>query len=154
LQLCAVLRYAESTRPNDVEELERLLFRTVCFDQVWDEELEDVEKRRNLRKASCEPEVRFTGETVSDKADNAELCGVCFSGGGVRSATFNLGILQGMAKHGVLNRVDYLSTVSGGGYIGGWLAAWIKRSGFDSVQHALQCEDLHPRFKDLEPIAF
>ena len=28
---------------------------------------------------------------------------------------------------GLLTRIDYLSTVSGGGYIGGWLAAWIRR---------------------------
>ena len=27
----------------------------------------------------------------------------------------------------ILRWVDYLSTVSGGGYIGSWLAAWIKR---------------------------
>ncbi|HUF24329.1 MAG TPA: hypothetical protein VMN81_09395 [Vicinamibacterales bacterium] len=54
---------------------------------------------------------------------------VCLSGGGVRSATFALGVLQGLAHVGVLRKVDYLSTVSGGGYIGGWLTAWLHRAG-------------------------
>lgn len=54
---------------------------------------------------------------------------VCLSGGGVRSATFALGVLQGLAHIGVLKHVDYLSTVSGGGYIGGWLTAWLHRRG-------------------------
>ena len=46
------------------------------------------------------------------------------SGGGIRSASFALGILQGLARFGVLGQFDYLSTVSGGGYIGSWLTAW------------------------------
>ena len=153
-RLCAALSSAESKNPTVVEELECLVFRTVCFDEVWAEELEDVEKLRNLRKQPGEGREYFSGETALDTARNAELCGLSFSGGGVRSATFNLGILQGMAKHGVLRRVDYLSTVSGGGYIGGWLTAWIKRNGFDNVQQALRCEDRDPRYKELEPIAF
>ena len=33
--------------------------------------------------------------------------------------------IQGLADHGLLGHFDYLSTVSGGGYIGGWLTAWI-----------------------------
>lgn len=52
---------------------------------------------------------------------------LCLSGGGIRSATFNLGILQGLARHGLLQEFDYLSTVSGGGYIGSWLSAWVRR---------------------------
>src|SRR6184192_1648050 len=51
---------------------------------------------------------------------------LCISGGGIRSATFGLGVLQGLARCGLLNRFHYLSTVSGGGYIGSWLSAWIK----------------------------
>jgi hypothetical protein len=52
---------------------------------------------------------------------------LCLSGGGIRSATFNLGILQGLARHNLIGEFDYLSTVSGGGYIGSWLSAWIHR---------------------------
>lgn len=58
-----------------------------------------------------------------------DVVGLALSGGGIRSATFNLGTLQALAELGLLRRFDYLSTVSGGGYIGGWLAAWIKREG-------------------------
>jgi hypothetical protein len=54
---------------------------------------------------------------------------LCLSGGGIRSATFALGVLQGLARAGVLGTIDYLSTVSGGGYIGGWFTAWLHREG-------------------------
>jgi hypothetical protein len=52
---------------------------------------------------------------------------LCFSGGGIRSATFGLGIVQGLARQRLLRRFDFLSTVSGGGYLGSWLTAWIHR---------------------------
>lgn len=54
---------------------------------------------------------------------------LCLSGGGIRSATFALGVLQGLAHVGVLGTLDYLSTVSGGGYTGGWFTTWLHREG-------------------------
>ena len=53
------------------------------------------------------------------------LTALCFSGGGIRSATFCLGVLQGLARLTALDKFDYLSTVSGGGYIGSWLSCWV-----------------------------
>ena len=53
--------------------------------------------------------------------------GIALSGGGIRSATVSLGILQGLNALGILKVVDYLSTVSGGGFIGGWWTAWMSR---------------------------
>lgn len=53
---------------------------------------------------------------------------VCLSGGGIRSATFGLGMLQALAGFSLLSKFDYLSTVSGGGYIGGWLSSYIRRA--------------------------
>ncbi|HYD69711.1 patatin-like phospholipase family protein [Azospirillum sp.] len=50
---------------------------------------------------------------------------LCLSGGGIRSASFALGVIQALACKGLLTRFHYLSTVSGGGYIGGWLTRWI-----------------------------
>ena len=52
------------------------------------------------------------------------LVGLALSGGGIRSATFSLGVLQKLAQKDCLKHVDYLSTVSGGGYIGGSLT-WL-----------------------------
>ncbi len=67
--------------------------------------------------------------------------GLAFSGGGIRSATFHLGLIQGLAKSGVLSKFDYLSTVSGGGYIGAWLASWAKRAGdINEVQEELKAQ--------------
>jgi hypothetical protein len=66
-------------------------------------------------------------EDIYEWARKSRLTGLCFSGGGIRSATFNLGILQGLAVKGWLDQVDYLSSVSGGGYIHSWLVAWLKR---------------------------
>jgi hypothetical protein len=62
-------------------------------------------------------------------AEERPLSALCISGGGIRSATFALGALQGLAERGLLERFDYLSTVSGGGFAGGWLTAWIQRVG-------------------------
>lgn len=60
-------------------------------------------------------------------ADRESLIGLCLSGGGIRSATFNLGVLQALAEAGLMEHVDYLSSVSGGGYIHEFLASWILR---------------------------
>src|SRR5262245_41406917 len=74
----------------------------------------------------CEQQLKaeFLRKAATDKVP---LSALCLSGGGIRSATFNLGVLQALAKHGLLERMDYLSTVSGGGYIGSWLTSWIHR---------------------------
>ncbi|MGB0013188.1 MAG: hypothetical protein WBQ03_16380 [Candidatus Sulfotelmatobacter sp.] len=74
---------------------------------------------------------------VYKRAADLGLMGLCFSGGGIRSATFNLGILQGLAELNLLRCFDYLSTVSGGGYIHQWFAAWSLRRGFDQVEKRL-----------------
>lgn len=52
-----------------------------------------------------------------------ELVGLALSGGGIRSATFNLGVIQVLAENGIFQQADYLSTVSGGGYFGGSLSS-------------------------------
>ncbi len=85
--------------------------------------------------------------------------GVALSGGGIRSATFNLGILQELTKLGWLHEIDYLSTVSGGGYIGTWLHGVIKKADGkpqDAEKYLRPPDDrphekIHP--KD-EPISF
>jgi hypothetical protein len=70
-------------------------------------------------------------------ADRAEYVGLALSGGGIRSATINLGVLQALSELSILPRVDYLSTVSGGGYIGSALSSLlsIKQNIEDASRH-------------------
>src|SRR5690606_26612602 len=79
------------------------------------------------------------------KDGGERLSALCLSGGGIRSATFNLGVLQGLARAGILDKFDYLSSVSGGGYIAGWLKAWMAREGTRPVIQALQPSAARPR---------
>lgn len=60
-------------------------------------------------------------------AHRLELSALCLSGGGIRSAALSLGVIQALADHNLLDKFNYLSTVSGGGYIGSWLSAWLYR---------------------------
>jgi len=70
---------------------------------------------------------------------------LCLSGGGIRSASFGLGVSQALARHGLLFRFDYLSTVSGGGYIGSWLSAWRRHAGNDcEVLRSLTTRNVDP----------
>ncbi len=51
--------------------------------------------------------------------------GICLSGGGVRSAVVCSGVLGHLARSGVLAKLNYISTVSGGGYAGASLTYWL-----------------------------
>ncbi|WP_394787870.1 patatin-like phospholipase family protein [Rhodoferax sp.] len=51
------------------------------------------------------------------------VTGLALSGGGIRSATLSLGMLQALARGNALQQFDYLSTVSGGGYAGSFLCS-------------------------------
>ena len=82
-------------------------------------------------------------EKIHSLADDGRTA-LCLSGGGIRSAAFNLGVLQALASLGILDRFHFLSTVSGGGYIGSWLALWRKRSCLDTVLAGLCWPDAPP----------
>ena len=84
-------------------------------EEVLHKELRQVETSRVLR----------LGPDAQRATAEESLIGLAFSGGGIRSATFNLGVIQALARARLLRAFDYVSTVSGGGYIGGWLMAWM-----------------------------
>jgi hypothetical protein len=110
-------------------------------------ELEQIAQRRyalGIGEKPSPPDGPPPGdEAVYVQAGKQNLVGLSFSGGGIRSATFNLGVLQGLAKLGLLKYIDYLSTVSGGGYIGSWFTAWIQRSGSASAAGGLPEVERH-----------
>src|SRR6266545_6880309 len=69
--------------------------------------------------------------TVHDTGPGSRVLdavGLALSGGGIRSASFSLGVLQSLNEHDVLQRVDYLSSVSGGGYMGASLTATMTKT--------------------------
>src|SRR5262245_50659638 len=76
--------------------------------------------------AARKEEVRYA--SFDDiRVDLEHMWGLALSGGGIRSATFNLAVVPGLWKVGRLSRFDYLSTGSGGGFIGGWMTSQIHR---------------------------
>ncbi len=82
------------------------------------EEVNKDPSRRDLFRDEPQEE----GDTWS-----GDIAGLALSGGGIRSATFNLGVLQALAKSHCLRQFDFLSTVSGGGYIGCFLGRFFDR---------------------------
>ncbi len=67
----------------------------------------------------------------------APLSALCLSGGGVRSATYCLGLLRAFAQAGILKKFDYQSTVSGGGFAGAFISRWVRERGFKEVEKDL-----------------
>ena len=126
------------------------------FRCVLGEELEEIKRSRLERKlpSNGQDSSSGDGETVYERARDQNLIGLAFSGGGIRSATFNLGILRGLAKADWLRRFDYLSTVSGGGYIGGWLTTWLRRSTLDKVNDGLGGGPESPEKPEPEPVSY
>ena len=86
------------------------------FHQVIEQEDEHLRARRKYRNGTSE----------ADELDDTRF-GIAMSGGGIRSATINLGILKTLNKFGVLKKADYLSTVSGGGYTGAYVQSLLKK---------------------------
>src|SRR5262245_49604179 len=101
---------------------------TQPFSRVLRNELRSIDDRRRATLASPAYAPPITeGRPAENQALERDLAGLALSGGGIRSAAFNLGVLQGLAEYGLLPHFDYLSTVSGGGYIGSWLHGVILR---------------------------
>ncbi|MCK1383749.1 cell division protein [Bradyrhizobium sp. 21] len=69
-----------------------------------------------------EPERRLDPESL-EPCRLLDVVGLALSGGGIRSSALCLGVLQALNHHNLIGRIDYLSTVSGGGYIGTSLSA-------------------------------
>jgi hypothetical protein len=84
------------------------------FPEVFHAEFKELRKRRARTMLDVVPaDLPNPIPTVTHG-----LTGIALSGGGVRAAVFSLGVLQGLQCKRVVDCADYLSTVSGGGYIG------------------------------------
>ena len=86
-----------------------------------------------------EAEEEYLG--ISDKKNSV---GLALSGGGIRSAIFSLGVMQRLARNGWMEKIDYLSTVSGGGYVGTsltWFLCHPKSEKSDNKMFGLTSDD-------------
>ena len=84
---------------------------------------------------AAEQNLLFADETRA----RSEVLGVglAFSGGGIRSASFGLGVFQALLSTPFFKHVDYLSTVSGGGYLGGAIS-WLRKLSVDQYSDPSQ----------------
>ncbi|ARW16874.1 patatin-like phospholipase family protein [Komagataeibacter europaeus] len=90
-------------------------------EQIADDERDAVERRR--RHYGLNPGTN-------------RATGLALSGGGIRSATFALGVLSALSRRGLLKQFDYMSTVSGGGYLGAFVTQYLHGSGVEKAAPA------------------
>lgn len=63
---------------------------------------------------------------ASEERKSEQIMGIALSGGGVRAASFSLGVFQAFIAFNVASKFQYLSSVSGGGYLGA-AVAWLRK---------------------------
>ncbi|AKF24693.1 hypothetical protein YH65_04295 [Sulfurovum lithotrophicum] len=101
-----------------------------------EEEIQAVRLRRKKLELKTEKAERSTETQAKTKAVEPDLIedapfdtfAIALSGGGIRSATFNLGFLKALNDQGIFRHADYLSTVSGGGYLGSFVQNRLKQT--------------------------
>lgn len=126
-----------------------LLAATAGFARLWiggsgklnnhqDQSESSCDRRRGLKESEFYPRdfrnaeqeylrIRRDHAGISEDAEEAGAIGFALSGGGIRSATFCLGVFQTLAQLRLIHRIDFLSTVSGGGYFGSFLGRLFTR---------------------------
>src|SRR5580704_11027747 len=153
------------------------LIRDAIDQKTQEKRLHLNEDRRALQNLDAE-KIKSRDEfySILNRLNRAALC---LSGGGQRSAVFCLGVIQALAacdiddlapqeaapldpaqeqpqksetkpEKSLLGHFHYLSTVSGGGYVGSWLSAWRTRGNFNTVIDNLTGR---PKGADIEPPA-
>lgn len=97
-------------------------------------------------------------EAIWGRADHRpqHVSGIALSGGGVRAAIVALGVLQSLSEHGLLSKFSYISTVSGGGYIGSaltwfWSKHRVKEERLPSDRSCFGCGKSDFPFQDSDP---
>ncbi len=136
-ELDQLVKRFESDRADVVRSLEDVVRKAETQDRpgftfggvVFTEEMREIEYR--WRQVYLEGTQRRLADREHPTVVNG-LAGLAFSGGGIRSATFHLGLVQALFARGVFDHADYLSTVSGGGYLGSSISTLMRRKTFFS----------------------
>ncbi|MGA7333360.1 MAG: patatin-like phospholipase family protein, partial [Pseudolabrys sp.] len=87
--------------------------------------------------------------TYRKKVQEQKQAALCLSGGGIRSAALSLGVLKVLASRGLLTQFHYLSTVSGGGYVGCSLSAGLESAQGEFPFESRTLEDETPSTQHL-----
>ena len=88
------------------------------------------EKLNDNSDQTFRPDTVIEMERIRLKLNNNEkVSGLAISGGGIRSSSFGLGVMQALVANNQLSKIDYMSTVSGGGYLGSALTWALKQGG-------------------------
>ncbi len=126
----------DETKPEGAGGTERI----VGFDAIFDAEITEIEKRRKVGRNSTRTGAKQKGRNSSKRSSRSisaetrdTLAGLSLSGGGIRSAAFCLGAVQALdaiplskkaqENSTLFSRMDYMSSVSGGGYTAGCISA-------------------------------
>lgn len=133
---------ADTPGPFDCDEFDRLFKDSIAYGIGDGDQIEVMRKAlkksgiegsgvaeiNKSEKASVEARRRMIADAtrggdveIETPKEGVDAVGLAFSGGGVRSATFCLGVIQILADKGLIKRLDFLSTVSGGGFTGSFL---------------------------------
>lgn len=99
------------------QEEDRLQTKLYDYQAVIEAEHSAIRMRRSLQ-----------GRKIEEDEQIPDIVGLSLSGGGIRSASFCMGALQALQSRDLIKEIDYLSTVSGGGYIGASMVAAMTRS--------------------------
>ncbi len=89
--------------------------------QLAEAEARQIHRRRNAPGNRREGPAAASAPAADKEPPPGGLVGVALSGGGIRSATFCLGVFRALARQRRIGCIDFLSTVSGGGYFGSFL---------------------------------
>lgn len=117
-----------ATPAKDAQDVEKPGF----YNDIFPEETREISARRVL----SDPGNQTLKNESTPTTDNG-LIGLALSGGGIRSATFSLGVVQGLLKKKVFRFMDYISTVSGGGYLGSCISSILNgRKDTESLFHS------------------
>src|SRR5580700_12177092 len=121
---------------------------TKKFNEVFAQEVDKISQRReklnsqrpdNQKRQKIDPEQedqKDDGTPIMRPTPASNVIGLSLSGGGIRSAAFCLGALQALDVRGIIQNIDYLSTVSGGGYIGTSMTAAMSAAGTNKFPFA------------------
>jgi NTE family protein len=89
-------------------------------------------------------------DPMADSTTNDPKLGLALSGGGHRAAFFHIGVLAKLAEHGLLRRIEVISTVSGGSIVGALYYLHVKNLLEDKWDGEITDDDYVRLVRDVE----